>query len=45
MRLELVCALLVIAVVTIGASAEGSDGDHKRSVRDPLDHDEGRSVV
>ena len=52
MRLELVCALLVIAVVTIGTSAEESgrnyvdddafDGDDVQSV---LGDDDGRSVL
>ena len=48
MRLELVCELLVIAVVTIGTSAEERGrhyaDDDERSVRDALDDDDGRSV-
>ena len=49
MRLELVCALLVIAVVTIGTSAEYSgsqnDVDDERSVRDAVDDDDVQSVL
>ena len=49
MRLELVCALVVIAVVTIGISAEDSrnqnDVDDERSARDALDGDDGQSVL
>ncbi|KAL5516297.1 hypothetical protein EMCRGX_G001585 [Ephydatia muelleri] len=50
MRLEVVCALLAVASVTIGTSAEDSDRpwrsyvDDERSVRDALDDDDGRSV-
>ncbi|KAL5516294.1 hypothetical protein EMCRGX_G001582 [Ephydatia muelleri] len=50
MRLELVCALLVVALVTAGTSAEDSGrpwrsyADDERSVRDALDDDDGRSV-
>ena len=49
MRLELVCALLAIAVVTIGTSAEYSgsqnDVDDERSVRDAVDDDDVQSVL
>eukprot|EP00731_Ephydatia_muelleri_P001453 Em0001g1453a len=49
MRLELVCALLVIAVVTIGTSAEYSgsqnDVDDERSVQDAVDDDDVQSVL
>ena len=49
MRLELVCALLVIAVATIGTSAEYSgsqnDVDDERSVRDAVDDDDVQSVL
>ena len=49
MRFELVCALLVIAVVTIGTSAEDSGSqnevDDERSSRDALDGDDGHSVL
>ena len=49
MRLEIVWALLVIAVVTIGTSAEDSgsqnDVDDERSVRDALDGDDVQSVL
>ena len=50
MRLEVVCALLAVASVTIGTSAEDSDRpwrsyvDDEQSVRDALDDDDGRSV-
>ena len=50
MRLEVVCALLAVASVTIGTSAEDSGRpwrsyvDDERSVRDALDDDDGRSV-
>ena len=50
MRLEVVCALLAVALVTIGTSAEDSDRpwrsyvDDEQSVRDALDDDDGRSV-
>ena len=46
MRLEVVCTLLVIAVVTIGTSAEES-GRHYAdddALDDVLDDDDGRSV-
>ncbi|KAL5516303.1 hypothetical protein EMCRGX_G001591 [Ephydatia muelleri] len=47
MRLERVCALLVIAVVTIGTSAEYSgsqnDVDDERSVQDAVDDDDCRA--
>ena len=49
MRLELVCALLVIAVATIGTSAEYSgsqnDVDDERSVRDAVDDDDVQNVL
>ena len=49
MRLEVVCALFMIAVFTIGTSAEDSgsqnDVDDERSVRDAFDDDEGQSVL
>ena len=49
MRLELVCALLVIAAVSIATSAEdiGSqkDVDDERSVRDALVSDDGESAL
>ncbi|KAL5484110.1 hypothetical protein EMCRGX_G020559 [Ephydatia muelleri] len=49
MRLELVCALLVIAVVSIATSAEDigsqNDVDDERSVRDALGSDDGESAL
>eukprot|EP00731_Ephydatia_muelleri_P001454 Em0001g1454a len=49
MRLELVCALLVIAVATIGTSAEYSgsqnDVDDERSVQDAVDDDDVQNVL
>ena len=49
MRLELVGALLVIAVVATCASAENSgkqnDVDYERSVREALDEDEVQNVL
>ena len=49
MRLELVCALLVIAAVSIATSAEDigsrNDVDDERSVRDALVRDDGESAL